>query len=83
MNSDGGNPLQLTTAENAIDTQLQVTKDGKNVIFMRQTSDGGRTKLLRVSIDGGESVPIMPDDPMSEFFPRLSSDGKLTCVSHF
>jgi eukaryotic-like serine/threonine-protein kinase len=76
MNADGNGSVQLTKAQNSIDTQAQVSKDGKNVVFMRQTSDGGKTKLMRVSIDGGEAVPIMSENTMSKLFPRLSSDGK-------
>jgi Tol biopolymer transport system component len=43
---------------------------------MRQTSDGGRSRLMKVSIDGGEATPIRPESNHSEFYPRLSPDGK-------
>lgn len=83
MNADGSNAMQLTMAQNTIDTQLQVSKDGKNVIFMRQTSDGGKTKLMKVSIDGGEATPLMPESSQSEYFPRISSDGKFLAFHTF
>jgi Tol biopolymer transport system component len=50
---------------------------------MRQTSDGGKTKLMKVSINGGESAPLMPENTLSEFFPRLSPDGKLIAYHTF
>jgi serine/threonine protein kinase len=76
MNPDGSNPLQLTNAPGAVDSQVQISKDSRNVIFMRQTTDGGRTKLMKVSINGGETTPVLPENTRSEFFPRLSPDGK-------
>lgn len=76
MNSDGGSPVRLTSAENVNDLQPQLTLDGRSIIFMRQTSDGGRAQVLRVPIDGGDSVPVISGDDRSKFFPRLSPDGK-------
>jgi eukaryotic-like serine/threonine-protein kinase len=83
MNPDGSNPIPLTRDQNVIDMQMQVTKDGRNVVFMRQTSDGGKTKLLKVSIDGGEITPVMPENTSAEFFPRLSPDGKMLAFHTF
>jgi eukaryotic-like serine/threonine-protein kinase len=76
MNADGSNQVPLTNEPNAVDTQMQVSKDGRNVIFMRSTSDIGRTKLMKVSIDGGEAAPVMAENARSEFHPRISGDGK-------
>jgi serine/threonine protein kinase/Tol biopolymer transport system component len=76
MNADGSNPLQLTQEQNVIDTQMQISKDGRSVVFMRSTSDSGRTRLMKVSIDGGEAVPITNETTRSEFYPRISGDGK-------
>jgi serine/threonine protein kinase/Tol biopolymer transport system component len=83
MNTDGSNPIQLTNAGTSIDAQQQITKDGRNVIFMRQTSDGGNMKLMKVSIDGGEAVQLMPENPLMEYFPRMSPDGKLLAYHTF
>ncbi|MBS1794078.1 MAG: protein kinase [Acidobacteria bacterium] len=83
MNADGTSPLQLTNDPGAVDTQLQVSKDGRNVIFMRQTSDGGRTRLMKVPVAGGEAQPVLPESGASEFFPRLSADGKLIAYHTF
>jgi len=83
MNADGGNPVQLTNAPDAIDMQGQISKDGRSVIFMRQTTDGGKTKLMRASIDGGEAAPVIPESTGVEFFPRLSPDGKLLAYHTF
>ena len=83
MNADGGNPVQLTKPENAMDSQPQIAKDGRHVIFTRQTSDGGVTKLMRVPLDGGEAVPLFPESNLSEAYPRLSADGKKIVFSTF
>jgi serine/threonine protein kinase len=83
MNADGTNPVQLTNAPGAVDSQLQISKDARNVVFMRQTTDGGRTRLMKVSIDGGEAAAIIPEDTRSEFFPRISPDGKLLAYHTF
>ena len=76
MNADGTNPVQLTNEQNAMDTQLQVSKDSKSIIFMRSTSDSGKTKVMKVSIDGGEVAQVFPENTKSEAYPRISSDGK-------
>ena len=83
MNADGSNPVQLTNSGTSIDAQQQVSKDGRNVIFMRQTSDGGNTKLMKVSIEGGEAVQVMPESQKMEYFPRISADGKLLAFHTF
>ncbi len=75
-NADAANPIQLTRAENSNDSHPKITSDGKFVIFMRQTSDGGSPKLMKVPIDGGDSSPMFPEDPKSEMAPELSPDGK-------
>lgn len=83
MNADGTNAIQLTNSPNSLDTQLQLSKNGRNVIFMRSTSDAGKTKIMKVSIDGGEAVQLLPENTMSEFFPRISPDGKLIAYHTF
>ncbi len=83
MNADGSAPVKLTDGQTAIDGQMQISKDGRTVIFMRQTSDGGKTKLMRVSINGGDSSPVIPENMLSESFPRLSPDGKLIAYHTF
>ena len=50
---------------------------------MRSTSDGGKTKLMKVSIDGGDAVPIMAESAKSEFYPRISGDGKFLAFHTF
>ncbi len=76
MNADGTNPVQLTNEQNAMDAQMQVSKDSRSVIFMRSTSDSGKIKVLKISIDGGEAVPVLPETAKSESYPRISNDGK-------
>ena len=76
MNADGTSPVQVTSQPNVIDGQPQVLPDGKSAIFMRQTTDGGRMKMLEVCLDGGDAVQLMPDSSESEVMPRVSRDGK-------
>jgi Tol biopolymer transport system component len=56
--------------------QPQRTPDGKTVIFVRRTSGGGHSKLMKISIDGGEAAVLLPENNNSETSPRLSPDGK-------
>ena len=83
INADGSNPLQLTNTSGVFDSQPQISKDSRSVIFMRSTSDQGKTRLMKVSIDGGEAVPLLPETRKSEFFPRLSPDGKQLAYHSF
>jgi serine/threonine protein kinase len=83
INADGSNPLQLTNVAGVFDSQPQVTRDSRSVIFMRAPSDAGKTRLMKVSIDGGEASALLPETQKSEFFPRLSSDSKLLAYHSF
>ncbi|HTK25250.1 MAG TPA: protein kinase [Pyrinomonadaceae bacterium] len=76
MNADGSSPVQVTNQANVIDGQPQILPNGKSAIFMRQTTDGGRMKMLEVGLDGGEAVQLMPENSESEVMPRVSRDGK-------
>jgi len=38
---------------------------------------------MKVSIDGGEAVLLMPENTMTEFYSRLSPDGKLIAYITF
>jgi len=83
MNADGTNPLQLTNPTNEVDSQLQIAKDGRSIVFMRATSDAGKSKLMKVSIDGGEAAALMPDHTNSEFIPRIAPNGKFLAFHTF
>lgn len=76
MNADKTNPVQLTSAQNVMDTQIQIANAGKIVIFVRQKSDGSKTTLMKISIDGGDAHPLFPESKFSEFAPKISPDGK-------
>ncbi|MFN2392693.1 MAG: protein kinase, partial [Pyrinomonadaceae bacterium] len=75
MNTDGSNAVRLTKPENAMDGQLQVTGDSRNVVFARQKSDGGKSNLMKVSIDGGKAEPLLPESKSSDLFSQISPDG--------
>ncbi len=76
MDADGNNPVQLTNAPNGRDGQLNISADGKTVYFAREKSDGGKGTLMKVSIEGGEAVPLLSDSKTSNIMPQISPDGK-------
>lgn len=75
MNSDGSAPVQLTNAPNGRDIQIQLSNDSRTVYFVREKSDGGKGTLMRVSIDGGDAKPILPEGKASNIMPQISPDG--------
>ncbi len=83
IDADGKNPLQLTNFQNGLDNHLEISPDGKTVIFARQGTDGGKSVLMRVSIDGGEAAAVFPESQSSNLFPRLSADGKSLAYQTF
>jgi serine/threonine protein kinase/Tol biopolymer transport system component len=76
MDAEGKNPVQLTNFQNGVDSQLEITPDGKYVLFTRQGTDGGKSSVMRVSIDGGEASPVFPENQTSDLSPKVSPDGK-------
>ncbi len=76
MNSDGSNPKQLTDPKNARDSDIQIINDDRTVIFARQTNDGGRSKLMKVSIDGGEANDLAVKKDQSIVAVKVSPDEK-------
>jgi serine/threonine protein kinase/Tol biopolymer transport system component len=76
MDADGKNPLQLTDFADGMDGDPQITNDGATIIFFRQRNDGSRAVLMKVSINGGEAVPAMPEALAATMTPRISADGK-------
>jgi serine/threonine protein kinase len=76
MDADGKNPIQLTSFQNGVDSQIDVMPDSKTVLFSRQSSDHGKVVLMKVSIEGGEAQTIFPEIQSSALLPRVSPDGK-------
>ncbi|HSK73204.1 MAG TPA: LpqB family beta-propeller domain-containing protein [Pyrinomonadaceae bacterium] len=76
MNTDGSNPAQLTNFQEGPDIHVEITPDSKTVLFARLQSDGGRSNLMKVPIEGGEAEPLLAETETSNQFPRLSPDGK-------
>ena len=75
INADGSNPLRLTDFASITDSQIDISPDGQTVYFTRQSSDGGKSVLMKVSINGGEAAPLFPASQMSDLFPRISPNG--------
>lgn len=76
MNPDGSNPVQITSNDQGMDGQIQITPDSKTVFFNRSRNDGGKSAIMQVSIDGGEAKSLMPESETGVMLPRLSRDGK-------
>ncbi len=73
---EGKNPVQLSGESNGGDFRPQFSNDGQTVIFMRQTKDGGKSVLMKVSASGGDVKPLLPEDEFSQMMPQISFDGK-------
>lgn len=73
---NGNNPVQLSDEANNEDYNPQITTDDKMVIFLRATKDGGRSSLMSVPIEGGETKAMLPEGSPIQVHSRLSPDGK-------
>ena len=76
MNADGSNAKQLTSFPDGMDGQIQISPDSQTVFFNRNRNDGGKSLIMKVSIEGGEAIALMPQDHSPAVFPRISRDGK-------
>lgn len=83
MNADGTNPVQITSNDAGMDGQMQISPDGKTVFFNRSRNDGGKSAIMQVSIDGGETTVVMNESEVGMMFPRLSRDGKKLAFHRF
>ena len=83
MSPDGKNLFRLTEYAAGMDMHPEITPDGKFVFFMRQPNDGSRVRLMKISIEGGQVEPLMPDDPSANLFPQISPDGKSLAFHSF
>jgi eukaryotic-like serine/threonine-protein kinase len=75
-NIDGSNPVRLSDEIDSRDYNPQITLDSKTVLFTRSTPDGGRSALMRVPIEGGETQALLPPDSPAQIYLRISPDGK-------
>lgn len=76
INADGNEPIQLTNPQNAMDGSIQIINGDRTILFARGTNDGGKVKLMKVSIDGGEAEELMPESETSNVALSVSPDGK-------
>lgn len=82
MNADGSGAIKITKPGKSRDTSVQVANDDRTLIFSRQSIDGGKAMLMKVSIDGGEVSELMPSSDESRTAPSVSPDGtKLAFLS--
>ncbi|REJ78154.1 MAG: hypothetical protein DWQ47_17570 [Acidobacteria bacterium] len=75
MNSDGTDPILLSSIQNGRDSMPQITGDGNTVIFARQLNDGSKGKLMQVPIDGGEAKPLFEGNRSSGILPQINKEG--------
>ena len=75
-NIDGSNPVRLSDEIVGRDYNPQITQDNRIVLFTRSTPDGGRSMLMRVPLEEGETQALLPPDAPSQIALRISPDGK-------
>ncbi|MBA3632254.1 MAG: serine/threonine-protein kinase [Acidobacteria bacterium] len=73
---DGKNPVQLSSESNGGDFKPQLSSDGQTVVFMRQSKNGGKSVLMKVSTSGGEVKSLLPENEFSQMLPKISYNGK-------
>jgi len=90
MDADGSNPIQLTNylqkeLSNGLESyrSIQITNNSKTVFFVQQPKLIEKYKLMKISINGGEAVPLLPNSPTSNIAPRISPDGKKLAYTGF
>ena len=77
IEADGSNPIQLTNdPQNQVDI-FDISKDGKTIFFDRHSrSERFKSHLVKISINGGEVTPIIPESSTMDYFPKISPDGQ-------
>ena len=77
MNTDGSDPVQITkNTDDSRYREVQLANHGKTIIFVRhQNNNVDKSSLMKVSIDGGEAVPLLPESRTIDSNPRISPDG--------
>lgn len=83
IDAGGENPLRLTNFSGGADSQIDITPDGKTVLFTRHSSDHGKSVVMKVRITGGEAAPLLPETQSSALMPRVSPDGKYLAYQTF
>ena len=75
MDIDGQNRRQLSDESEEVDDTPKILTDNKTVVFTRAKA-GYRSRIMRTSIDGGPTEPLLtaPTDILD--YPGVSRDGK-------
>jgi eukaryotic-like serine/threonine-protein kinase len=74
INSDGTNPLPLTNIRTGMDGKIEIMPDGQTILFSRQPAEG--SGIRKISIDGGESELLIPNNKSYAINSKISPDGK-------
>lgn len=74
-NIDGTNPVRISDETENQDYDPQISSDSKEVVFTRAAQDGGKSALMIVPIDGGETRALLPENTPTHMYLRLSADG--------
>lgn len=75
IDSDGTNLVQLTSGNESIAGDATISPDSKSIVYSAQRI-GGFAWLQRLSIDGGELIPITGTESLP-FAPHYSPNGRL------
>lgn len=73
MDTDGGNPVQLTRQGN--EYRSQISPDGKFVIY--ESFSTAPVRIWKVPLEGGELTQVSPDHAHA---PSISPDGKFVAA---
>jgi serine/threonine protein kinase len=81
--ADGKNVVPLTKQTAIGDFRPQILPDNKTVIFERRLDNIMKSKLMKVSLDGGDEQPLFAENQVTDAFPNVSADGKrLAFITH-
>jgi serine/threonine protein kinase/dipeptidyl aminopeptidase/acylaminoacyl peptidase len=73
---DGKNAVRLTRQASIGDFRPQVLPDNKTVIFERRLDNIIKSKLMKISIEGGGEQPLFGEGQANDAFPDVSGDGR-------
>ncbi|MFW5776573.1 MAG: hypothetical protein ACOCZB_04720 [Spirochaetota bacterium] len=62
MDSDGSNPVNLTTTEGDAEYHAEVSPDGTKIAYVSESPRGSDAELWVMDLDGSDAVQLTPDD---------------------
>ena len=80
MSSDGADPLSLTEGRLGLsDDYPDWSPDGSTIVFSRASPNelGPGRQIVTVPAQGGDVVPVLPNDGFDDIAPAWSADGRM------